>query len=120
MGGRSDSSTEPSTDLTARDTSGQELDDSDQVASSSTASEEQEDEIVLSPGSSVAEGDGGNIDEFNPAGEYVLDFAVEAEQGNNYSTVIMISVIALIISLGILAILVVLIRGAKVSGGRFS
>ncbi|MGM0652665.1 MAG: hypothetical protein ACQES4_07775 [Bacillota bacterium] len=117
IGGRSDSSTGPSTDSTARDNSGQELDDSDQVASSSTTSEDQEDEIVLPPGNSVAEGtgkDGSDMGEFDPANEYVLDFAVQAEQETNYSTIITISVVMLLLALTVLVILVALIRGAHV------
>ncbi len=113
MGGRSDSYS------VTQDASGQEAADTDQVASSSINSEEQEDEIVLPPGSSVATGNIDGEDEFDPAGEYVLDFAVDAVHGSDYSMLIMFSVIVLLISLAMLAIIVVLIRGANTSGRRF-
>ncbi len=123
MGGGSDPSSVPSGITPDDDSGGQGSTSPDQTAPSSSASEENENAVVLPPGSAIAEENGGDnsvIGEYDPASEYVLDFAVQAEQGTKHSTVIMVSVAALLISLAILAILVVLIRGANTSGKGFS
>lgn len=118
-GGGSDSSSSAGSSL--QNSEGQVQTESVPNAFSAEATEEQDNEVVLPPGSTVAEGNQGgssDIDEFDPASEYVLDISVQVDQQNNYPNVIMISVIALLISLTILVILVILIRGAGVSRGR--